>query len=108
MQIDIERVLDFIRDNAHAYAKAKAEAEYLESYRKTVKAQVMQRYHELSVAAQEREAYASQEVQDIDKAIRIATEEAIRLQWLLEAARIKAETWRSLEASNRATDRAHL
>ena len=100
-EINIFKCLDFIRDHSEAYAQAKANRQYLENYRKTVKAQQMKLYLSLPVSAQEREAYASQEIQDIDKAIQSATEEEVRLQWMLTAAQIKCEAWRSIQATSR-------
>lgn len=100
-EINIFKVLDFIRDNAAEYAQAKASRQYLENYRKTVKAQQMKQHLDLPVSAQEREAYASKEMQDIDKAIQIAQEEEVRLQWLLTGAQIKAEVYRTLQANAR-------
>lgn len=100
-EINIFKVLDFIRDNSAAYAQAKANRQYLENYRKTVKAQQMKQHLALPVSAQEREAYASDEMQQIDKAIQAAQEEEVRLQWLLTAAQIKAEVYRTLQANAR-------
>lgn len=100
-EINIFKVLDFIRDNSAAYAQAKANRQYLENYRKTVKAQQMKMHLALPVSAQEREAYASDDMQQIDKAIQTATEEEVRLQWLLTAAQIKAEVYRTLQANAR-------
>jgi hypothetical protein len=100
-EIDIFRVLDYMRDHAAAYAKAKAERQYLENFRKTVKAQQMKHHLDMPVSAQEREAYASDAIQDVDRAIKIATEEEARLYWLLSAAQVKADVWRSLQASQR-------
>lgn len=100
-EINIFKVLDFIRDNSAAYAQAKANRQYLENYRKTVKAQQMKQHLSLPVSAQEREAYASEEMQNTDKAIQAAQEEETRLYWLLTAAQIKAEAWRTLSANAR-------
>ncbi len=100
-EINIFKVLDFIRDNSASYAQAKANRQYLENYRKTVKAQQMKKHLDMPVSAQEREAYASDELQGIDKAIQVAMEEETKLQWLLTAAQIKAEAWRSLQATAR-------
>ena len=101
-EIDIFRVLDYMRDHAAKYAKAKAERQYLENYRKTVKAQQMKKHLSLPVSAQEREAYASEEMIEVDKCIQAATEEEAKLYWLLSAAQVKADVWRSLQASQRA------
>lgn len=100
-EIDIFKCLDFIRDNSEAYALAKAQRQYLENYRKTVKAQQMKLHLSLPVSAQEREAYASDELQAIDLGIKEAMEEEVRLQWLLIAAQIKCEAWRSMQANAR-------
>ena len=55
---EIDRALDFLRDNAEAAAKARAERIYVEEYRKTVKAQIMKEHDTKSAVIQEREAYA--------------------------------------------------
>ena len=100
-EINIFKCLDFIRDNSEAYAIAKANRQYLENYRKTVKAQQMKNHLSLPVSAQEREAYASDELQTVDLGIKAAMEEEVRLQWLLIAAQIKCEAWRSIQANAR-------
>lgn len=103
-EIQIFRALNFIRDNAPAYAKAKAERVYLENFRKSKKALLM-RNAELaghkSAALQEREAYADPEYQEVLKALQAATEEEERLRWLMTAAEARIEVWRTLESSRR-------
>ena len=102
--INIFRALDFLRDNAPAYAKAKAERVYLENFRKSKKALLM-RNAELaghkSAALQEREAYADPEYAEVLKALQVATEEEERLRWLMTAAEARIEVWRTLESSRR-------
>ena len=100
-EINIFKVLDYIRDNASAYAQAKAERQYLENYRKTVKAQQMKLHMTLPITGQEREAYTSKEMIEIDKAIQVAMEKEVKLQWMLTAAQIKAEAWRTINANKR-------
>jgi hypothetical protein len=51
------------------------------------------------------EAYASQEYQDLCKAIGAATEQTEALRWQLEAAKMRFEAWRTIEASNRNIER---
>lgn len=103
--INIFKALDFIRDNAPAYAKAKAERVYLEQFRKTKKA-ILMRDAELAgvktLAAQERDAYADPEYVQILEALKIATEEEERLRWMMVGAEVKIEVWRTLEANKRA------
>ncbi len=103
-EFNIFKALDFIRDKAPAFAKAKAERIYLEEFRKTKKALCM-KAAEISganaVNAQEREAYADPEYVELLKGLRVAVEEEERLRWMLIAAQAKIECWRSLEASRR-------
>lgn len=103
-EINIFRSLDFIRDNAPIYAKAKSERVYLEEFRKTKKA-ILMRDAELaghkSAVTQEREAYAHPDYQVILKGLMAAVEEEERLKWLIIAAQAKIEVWRTLESTRR-------
>ncbi len=104
-EFNLFKALDFIRDNAPAYAKAKAERIYLEEFRKTKKALCMAKALARGIEAanaQEREAYADPEYIQILEALKVAVEEEERLRWLIVAAQAKIECWRSIEASRRA------
>ena len=98
--------LDFIRDNAGAYAQAKANVTYMTEYRKTVKAQEMVASTSKTAADREMEAYSSARYIQHLEALKQAVEEAERLRWLLIAAEAKIEVWRSLESSARAEGKA--
>ncbi|WP_430229317.1 hypothetical protein [Paraburkholderia tropica] len=103
-EIRIFAALDFIRDNASAYAKAKADRVFLEEFRKTKKAllmQVAERAGHKSAVAQEREAYAAEDYAAHLQALSAAVEEEERLRWLMVAAQARIEAWRSLESSRR-------
>ena len=99
--IDPNKCIDFILENAGKYAQAKGELAQLEAYKSSLKAIKMAETSEQSLGAQEREAYRSQDYQDLCKAIGIATEKAEKLKWQLEAAKMRFEAWRTQEASNR-------
>lgn len=101
--INVFRALDFLRDTAPLYAKAKAERVYLEEFRKSKKAILMKQVEPqyASAAAQEREAYAHPDYLQLLEALKIATEEEERLRWLIVAAQAKIECWRSIESSRR-------
>jgi len=104
-EINIFRALDFIRDHAPKYAKAKAERIYLEEYRKTKKALCMKsaEVNGISAAnAQEREAYADPEYVQVLEGLKAAVEEEERLRWLIVGAQAKIEVWRTIEANRRA------
>ena len=104
-EIDPNRCIDFILDNAGKYASAKGELAQLETFKSSLKAIMMKKSGEQTIGAQEREAYASQDYQDLCKAIGVATENAEKLKWELEAARLRHATWQTLEVSNRNQDR---
>lgn len=107
-EISIFKCLDFIRDNAPAYAKAKAQRIFLEEWRKSKKAICMKAAESkgfAAIGAQEREAYADPDYQQVLEALRAAIEEEESLRWLLVGAQAKIEVWRSTEASNRMMDR---
>ena len=107
-EIDPNKAVDFIRDNGKKFAQAKADRIYLEEYRKSLKAILMKRSGENAVNAQEREAYAHPEYQDLLKGLREAVEAEEALRWQMVAAEARVEVWRSQEASNRAEYRATL
>lgn len=104
-EINIFRSLDFIRDNAPAYAKAKSERVYLEEFRKSKKALLMRDAEAAghkTAAVQEREAYAAQGYMELLEGLRAAVEEEERLRWLIVGAQAKIEAWRTIEANRRA------
>jgi hypothetical protein len=103
-EINIFRALDFIRDNAPAYAKAKAERVYLEEYRKSKKALLMKaamKDGHSSVNAQEREAYADEGYIEHIEALSAAVEIEEKFRWQMIAAQAKIEVWRTLESTRR-------
>lgn len=104
-EIDPNKCIDFILENAGKYAKAKGELAQLEAFKSSLKAIMMQKANEQTIGAQEREAYASQEYQDHCAAIGVATENTEKLKWELEAAKLRHATWQTLEVSNRNQDR---
>lgn len=104
-EINVFKSLDFIRDNAPAYAKAKSDRVYLEEFRKTKKALLMcaaEKDGHKSAAAQEREAYAHPEYVQLLEGLRAAVEEEEKYRWLMVAASAKIEAWRTIEANRRA------
>lgn len=98
------KTVDFILENAPRYAKAKSERIYLEEFRKTKKALLMKDAMQMgyeSAAAQEREAYAHTEYQELLKGLAVAIEEEETLKWMLTAAQMRSDIYRTEEASNR-------
>jgi hypothetical protein len=98
---DPHEAIDFIFKTAPQYAKACGELAQLEAFRHSLKAIKMSQTDEQSLGGQEREAYRSQDYQDLCKAIGVATEQKEAFRWQLEAARMRVDIWRTEQASNR-------
>ena len=105
-QIDPHQAVDFILKNAKHYAKARGQRIYLEEFRKSKKALLMQSSKEETIGGQERDAYAHPEYETLLRGLREAVEIEETLKWQLVAAQARVEIWRSTEASNRVQDRA--
>jgi hypothetical protein len=105
-EYDPNESVDFIYKTAPKYAAAKSQRVYLEEFRKSKKALLMKSCGESSIAAQEREAYAHPEYQELIAGIRVATEEEEVLRWSMVAAQARLDIWRTQSANNRGMDRA--
>lgn len=98
------KAIEFILENAQRYAHAKGQRVFLEEFRKTKKALLMKDAMQMgfeSAVAQEREAYAHPEYQELLKGLAVAIEEEETLKWKLTAAQMKSDIWRSEQASER-------
>ena len=104
--IDPQKAITFIYENAPIYAEAKANRAYLEQFRKSKKALIMIASTARTDMLKEAEAYADGEYQALLNAYKeaVATEE--RLRWQMIAAQAKVEIWRTQSANNRAMDGA--
>jgi predicted transposase YbfD/YdcC len=108
MNIDPNSAIDFMIKNAEKYAQAKADVTYLTEHRKTVKALGFQRSLKNTMAEKEADAYTTDDYKTCVEGLREAVAEAERLRWMLVAAQARVDCWRSMEASNRAVERATL
>jgi len=106
-EIDIEKALDFIRDNSRDLAKAKADRIYLEQYRKSQKAILFQQAPKGTVQDRECFAYSHEEYLQNIEGLKVAVEEEEKLKWLMVAAQLKVEVYRTQQANNRMVDRSH-
>jgi len=106
MTIDPNEAINFMIKNSEAYANAKAQVVYLTEYRKTVKAIGFQRSLKNTMAEKEADAYTTDEYTSCVEGLREAVAEAERLRWMLVAAQARVDCWRSMEASNRAVEKA--
>ena len=105
------KVVEFLLKNAGNYAKAKSERIYIEEFRKSKKALLMQEAQLRGVetmAAQERDAYANTEYQELLVGLKEAVEVEEKLRWQLIAGQLKVDIWRTEQASNRFIEKATL
>ena len=99
---EIDKALDFLRDNARDAAQARADRVYVEEYRKTLKAQLMKEHGALSAVLQEREAYADPRYVEHLDAIREAVKADEFARFMRIAAEAKIEAWRTQSSNSRA------
>jgi hypothetical protein len=106
--IDPNDAVEFIFKQGKIYAKAKAERIYLEEYKKSLKAILMNGSLESAVNAQERDAYSHPQYITLLEGLKAAVETEEEVRWALVAAQARIEVWRSQEASSRNEMRATL
>lgn len=98
---------EFLINSAADIARAKADLVKCEAMLRVVKSIAMKNSGEKSVAAQEREAYASDQYMAAINSLYMATEEYEKLRSLRDAAKAKIEYWRSLNANQRSAERGY-
>ncbi len=99
---EIDKALDYLRDNARDAAQAKANRVYVEEYRKVVKAKLMKEHGAMSAVLQEREAYSDPRYVQHLEAIKQAVELDEGHRFLRSAADAKIEAWRTQSSNSRA------
>jgi len=100
------KAVDFLIANAEKFAKAKADRVYLEEFRKSKKALLMNACPEKAANAREQYAYSHPEYVELLQGLRDAVEIEEALRWQQVAAQLRVEVWRSQEATNRGQERA--
>ena len=100
-QEDVQRAVDFLRDNATPAAEARAVRVYLEEWRKSLKAQLMTEVGSESLGAQERYAYSHERYLKHLDALKTAVFEDSKHMFLREAAKAKVQAWQTESANNR-------
>jgi hypothetical protein len=100
MEINPERAIKYIVENAPLYAQAKANRVFVENYLRTVKSRLM---NEETGTLGNKEAYAYAHADYVVQleALKVATEEEERLRYMLSAAQAKIEIWKTQEYTKR-------
>lgn len=98
---EVEKAVDYLRDNAQKIAKAKAESIYLDDYSKVVKSQIMRENDDKSLGAQEAIAYADPRYKQHLDAKKEADERHEYMRWMMEAADAKIRAWQTQSSNQR-------
>ena len=98
---EAEKAVDFLRDNARKTAQAKANSEYMQEFRKVLKARIMREHAEMPLGAQEREAYADPRYDLHLKSLQTAIEESEYQEWMMAAAESKISAWQTQSRNTR-------
>lgn len=102
--VDIERLISDWRANVAAYAKAKANQDYLYEFRKSKIAILMNEALSNGIEAanaQERYARSHEDYLGLLSGLKAATEEAENLRYRMKIAEARVEIWRTKQANNR-------
>lgn len=105
-----EEAAQSIRDKAPQYGEAKAQRTYLEEFRRVKKSLLMKNALSMGIEAanaQEREALADPEYEQLIKGLARAIEIEETLKWELESHRLDIEIWKSKSFMDRKVDRSH-
>lgn len=102
---DIESAINYLRDNARKAAKARANREYLDEYRKVMKATIMREHMDKPIGAQEAIAYADARYIKHLEVMRDAIETDEYHRWGRTAAEAKLSAWQTQSANNRILDK---
>ena len=102
MEINPEKAIRYIQENAEKYAKAKGDVAYTDNYLKVIKAQEANKSKSTTIGGKDTDAYASPEYLQAILANKQAIEEESHLRWMLEAAKARIEVWKTQEYSKRA------
>lgn len=103
---DPSLAVEFIIKHSAEFAKAKSQRVYLEEFRKSKKSLLMSKSSDTTIGGQERDAYKHPEYLELLEGLKQAVEIEETLKWKLIAAQARIDIFRTMEASNRAQDRA--
>jgi hypothetical protein len=103
--IDPNLAVDFLLKNAGKYAAAKADRLWIEEFRKSKKALLMNECTEKAANAREQYAYSHPDYVELLAGYKAAIAIEEELKWQQIAGQLRVEVWRSQNASNRTQDR---
>jgi hypothetical protein len=102
---DPNKAVDHILKEAGKHAEAKAERIYLEEFRKSKKALLMNECTEKAAVSREQFAYSHPDYIALLEGLKEAIKVEETLKWQLIGAQARIEIWRTQSANNRNQDR---
>jgi hypothetical protein len=99
-EINPNKCVAYIMENAPKFAKAKAERVFIENYLRTIKSRLMSQ-EEGTLGNKEAYAYAHPDYEAQLRGLQAATEEEESLKFMLLAAQMRHDTWKTQEYSKR-------
>lgn len=100
MEINPEKAIRYIAENAPMYAQAKANRVFIENYLRTVKARLMNE-ETGTLGNKEAYAYAHPDYVAQLEGLKLATEEEERLKYMIAAAQARIDVWKTYEYTKR-------
>ena len=101
MDIDPTRSIEYIQKNAGVYAEAKSNRVHIENYLKYLKATLINESTASTLGAKDTYAYSHPRYKEQLDAMKVAIETEERMKYLLEAAKLKIEVWKTQEYTKR-------
>ena len=98
---DIEKAVTWLVESATEAAQARANREYMDEYRKTLRATIMAENKSQPLAAQERDAMSDPRYIAHLEAFKEAVQQDERMRWLRIAAETKISVWQSQQRAIR-------
>ena len=92
-------LLERMKDAIPQFAQAKANRVYIEQFRKSLKAELMQQSDGKTIADRENYAYAHPRMLELVQGLRDAVEIEEKHKWALERIKMDVEVWRTLNAN---------
>lgn len=105
--MNIEGLLDKMRQVAPALAEAKANVTYLTEFRKSKKAILYQQAPDGTIAERESWAYSHPEYLEVLEGLKAAVADYEMLKHRMEVAKLRVELWRTEQANLRSERQAY-
>jgi hypothetical protein len=105
-EVEAQKAIDFIRDNAPKFAQAKSERTYIENALKSKKAILMADSDASSLGAKEMYAYAHPDYMTLLHGLKAAVAIEEEMIWMMKAAQLRFEHWKTQQFNQRVEARA--